>query len=407
MNKKLLNVAVAAALVAPAAALADVTIYGQLHMSLDYTDTNTDVPAGTVPSQKKTNLGVSSNSSRIGFKGWEDLGSGLKAIWQIESLVSLDEGGSTPIPGGVRGLGGSTPSLGTNRGLGTRNTFLGLGGGFGTFLMGKHDTPFKLLGRALDPFGDSIADTRQLLGNGMNGGANSMFDVRPPNTIAYITPNFAGFNAAIAYANLDETGYLAPSGLITAGGTDNNKINAWSLNATYTNGPIFAGVAYERHDIKDFLPGSGLKDRDGWRIGGSYAFGPAKVGAMWERLQKVASQTGVDAFGNPIVDFDTHRNGGTIFGTYDFGMETVKLAYTGVGNWSGGGFNDNTKANLWALGLDHHFSKRTTAYVQYTKLTNKDNAAYDLGGGGGYGDPVQPDFGKDPSAFSLGLIHKF
>ena len=402
MNKKLLTVAVATALTAPVAALADVTVYGQMHMSLDYSNAGSVAPQATprvidnngnvvdpgVISQHKSNLGVSSNSSRIGFKGFEDLGSGMKAIWQVESTTNLS------------GDAGGEAATGK---LGDRNSFVGLAGGFGTALMGHHDTPFKLLGRAFDPFGDSIADTRQLLGN--QGTKSTAWDLRPSNVVAYITPNFSGFSAALAYVSSIYIGNTPADGNgWTHFGADNNRLSAWSMNATYANGPIFAGAAYERHNIKSYgtwegigaTPGSKeAKNPDAIRVGGSFSFGPGKVGAMWERL-------------NDADFIDAKRDGGTIFGTFSFGMETAKLAYTHAGEWDVGGHKQkDTAASLVAVGLDHNFSKRTTAYTQYTKLINKSAAGYVLGSGGGYGDYVAPALGKDPSAISVGLIHKF
>jgi predicted porin len=364
MNKKLLTVAVAAILAAPTAVLADVTVYGRLHMSADYTDsTSTPTRPGS-----KTNLGVSSNSSRLGFKGSEDVGGGLKTVWQMESTIDVD--------------GDSASSLAN------RNTYLGLAGGFGTFLMGRHDTPFKMFSRSLDPFTDTIADTRQLLGQSgaFDGGVG--FDLRAPNVIAYITPDFSGFNAVLAYV----TGAAK-----NTQGADNNKLGAFSFNTTYKNGPIYAGFAYENHS-KNIVGTTGRNNPSAWRLGGSYAFGPAKIGAMYEQLSDVDSSTA-----------NLKRSGSTLFGTYTFGMETVKLAYTQVGKWkNNAGSLSNSQASLVALGVDHQLSKRTTAYAQYTGLNNKSSANYSLGGGGGYGDPIATTaFGRDPGAFSLGLTHNF
>ncbi|CAK0772292.1 Outer membrane protein (Porin) [Gammaproteobacteria bacterium] len=391
MNKKILTAAITAALVAPTAVLAEVTVYGQMHMSLDYTNSGrtavTYVP-GTKTAERKSNLDVSSNSSRLGFKGSEDLGSGLKAVWQVESTVAVDE------------------ATGAGNALGGRNTFLGLAGGFGTVLMGKHDTPFKMLGRSLDPFGDTIADNRQLLGNtskyaGLSGVG---FDLRAPNVVAYITPNFSGFGAVLAYVSGVTANTL---------GADENTLSAVSMNATYTNGPIYAGLAYERHGLKEVGTQTATvqaKDPTAWRLGGSYTFGPAKVGAMYEQLKNVNLAAATAAA------TDTKRTGATLFGTYSFGMETVKLAYTMANKWKVGGVEaPGSDASLLALGMDHNFSKRTTAYAQYTKLTNKDGtgvakvgaAGYSLGGGGGYGDAITGVAGDDPSSISVGMIHKF
>jgi len=137
MNKKLLAVAVAAALVAPLAAFADsgnVTISGDMKVSVDSLDNG-----------NTRKLNASSNSSHIAFAGNEDLGNGLKAVWQVDSEVAM----------GATGNGSNA--------LSSRNSFLGLAGGFGTFVVGKHDTPVKLLGRKVDLFGDQIGDSRNLI----------------------------------------------------------------------------------------------------------------------------------------------------------------------------------------------------------------------------------------------------
>lgn len=386
MNKKLISLAVSTVLVGSTSAFADVTVYGQLHMSMDYTNSKTKPAAADV--SRKSNLSVSSNSSRLGFKGNEDVGSGLKAVWQIESAVGMDEGA------------GTSPSLtDMNKktySIGSRNSYLGLAGDFGTFLLGKHDTPFKMFSRSLDPFTDTIADTRQLLGNQQEYGT-STWELRPANVVAYITPNFSGFGAVVAYVTgLNEGISYDTKGNMISGGADNNKLTAISMNATYKNGPIYVGAAYESHNIKN-LGGANANSPSAWRLGGSYTFGPATIGGMWEQ----------------ISDYDlvkAERSGGTLFGTYTFGMETIKLAYTAVGErkkaLAGKDIKDSD-ASLWAIGVDHKFSKRTTAYAQYTAMNNNSKAMYSLGSGGGYGDPVEPAIGKDPNAFSVGLIHKF
>jgi predicted porin len=143
--KKILAVAIATAFAAPAfAATSNVDVYGKLHMSVNwYNDQPSDI----------NDIGISSNASRIGFKGSEDLGGGLKGIWQIESGLNLDEQNGT---------------------LANRNSFVGLSGGFGTALLGNHDTPLKLVGRKVDLFGDTIADSRNVMGGGSDGRAQNV-----------------------------------------------------------------------------------------------------------------------------------------------------------------------------------------------------------------------------------------
>jgi len=106
MQKKIIALAIAAAISGPAFADGNVTVYGVANASFDLVDN------GSIGATSGTrNNKISSNASRIGFKGSEDLGEGLKAVWQIESLISLD------------GAAAATPDT-----LGTRNTYVGLSG---------------------------------------------------------------------------------------------------------------------------------------------------------------------------------------------------------------------------------------------------------------------------------------
>ena len=147
MNKKLLAAAVAAAVVAAPAAFAESTVYGKMHSSIDAIDYDTT---------NEDNWEVNSRASRLGFKGSEDLGNGLKAIYQIE--LSVNAGGGGQGQGGNSGLGGKT-----------RNTFIGLAGDWGTALVGRHDTPAKMAFYAAgnERLGDSVIDLN--LGSNLNG----------------------------------------------------------------------------------------------------------------------------------------------------------------------------------------------------------------------------------------------
>ena len=80
MNKKLIAAAIAAAMVAPAA-YAQATLYGKFHTSIDKNDND---------SYDEDNWEVNSRASRLGVKGSEDLGGGLKAIYQLEVNVNSD-----------------------------------------------------------------------------------------------------------------------------------------------------------------------------------------------------------------------------------------------------------------------------------------------------------------------------
>lgn len=368
MNKKLLALAVAAAL-APVAAMADsgnVTIYGVMDASYDITD-NGNTAAGV--SGARTNK-VSSNNGRIGFKGNEDLGNGTSAIWQIESTMNLDVGANT---------------------LGTRNTFVGLSSkSMGTVLLGRHDTPYKLATRSLDYFTDGLADNRNIMGGGAFGAAAS-FDGRPNNVAAYISPTVNGLHAAIAYV----------AGAETTTASNTTKGNAYSLMGMYNNGPLMASLAYERHNMG--TPGTGTivgtaamtnRDESAWKLGVGYKFGALDVGFAYEKTSDNLA-AGTEQFGHRAY---------TLGAKYKMGSNDLKLAYINANNLAN---TSNTGANQWALGVDHHMSKRTKVFAQYVRLNNDAAAIYGLNGANATGAVNANGAGADPSAWSFGVRHSF
>ncbi|BAN36330.1 outer membrane protein (porin) [Sulfuricella denitrificans skB26] len=382
MNKKLIALAIAAAL-APAAAMADsgnVSIYGIMDASYDITDNgNSTAGAAGIRTQK-----VSSNSSRLGFKGTEDVGNGLSAIWQIESQINADGNGLTS-----SATGGTT--------FGGRNTFLGLSSKTaGTVILGRHDTPYKLATRSLDYFGDGLADNRNLMGQGASynlGATNFSFDGRQPDVVAYISPTMSGFHAAVAY--------VAGAELVTTSGQ--TKGNAWSAMGMYNNGPLMASLAYERHNIGsvgtgDITAGAANVDKSekAWKLGVGYKIMPAfEVGFAYEKLSDDLNA------GVKIMD----HSAWTLGGKYSMGSNDLKLAYTKAGQRADVA---DTGAHQIALGLDHNLSKRTKVYAQYVKLSNDNAAVYGLTGAGATGQVLETGrAGADPSAWSFGMRHSF
>lgn len=305
MKKSLIALAVAGVVSAPAfAATSNVDVYGVMNIAIQDTDV------------KGSDLTIIDNTSRIGFKGSEDLGGGLKAIWQIESALG----------------GNGTTAIGTNATLGTRNTFVGLGGDFGTVLMGKHDTPYKLGTVNLDIFADTIADYN--LGRTGQQIVNNTHDHRSATALAYISPTFSGFHAAAAVVmNNGEPGSTLNNG---------DTIDAVSLTGIYNNGPLFASLSWQ--DAK-------LLDSKGTKLGFGYTFGDAKVGVVYEEIN------------NAGKNFDTKA--WLVNGVYNMGPIAMKAQY---GKNNNGKFSKS--GDSWALGADYNLSKRTAAYVVYASSDN-------------------------------------
>lgn len=352
MKKSLIALAVAGTFAAPAfAATSNVDIYGVIKSSYDYIDT--DAPAGSFDSNLTR---ISSNSSRIGFKGSEDLGGGLKAVWQWETSLATDTSGAA---------------------TSNRNTFVGLAGGFGTFLVGTHDTPYKLATGSLDVFSDTMGDYNTIMGS-VNG--NNWFDLRGSNVWAYISPTFSGFHVALARVNANETG--------TQGAADGD---AWSLAGIYSNGPLFASLAWERHENGVFGAAAN-NDLTAWKLGVGYKFGDAKVGFGYESLDDDAGPTVND------------RNAWFINGTYAMGPITLKAQYASAGD---GDTAPDTSADYWAIGVDYNLSKRTKVYALYAATNNDAGGTYATGGAGAGGTFTPTVAGTDPSVLSIGIEHSF
>ncbi|BBE51942.1 Outer membrane porin protein 32 [Ferriphaselus amnicola] len=358
MKKSLISLAVAAAVAAPVAAFADsnVVVYGVANVSADSVN-NGAVVNGV------TKAKISSNTSRLGFKGNEDLGDGLSAIWQVESLISID---------------GNTSAGNVTSTFASRNTFAGLSStSLGTVIMGKHDTPYKIATRAYDVFGDGIADNRALMGTA--GGAS--FDGRQANVIAYISPVMAGFTGIAGFVQLSESPAVA-------------KGNAFSLAGMYkgTDLPLTASLSYEEH-ILDFALGAGAKET-AIKAGASYAIDALTVAAVYEQTQD-NFLAGADQFGHKSVYASAK---------YAIGAGAIKAAYTQVGAQK---TVANSGAKQWTLGYDHGLSKRTTVYGLYTKLNNNAGAVYGLFAGETGGVASSGGANSAPSAFSLGVKHSF
>jgi predicted porin len=348
MKKSLIALAVAGTFAAPAfAATENVDVYGKMHVSVSLFDENVD----TVGTVRGTNdMQFSSNASRFGLKGAEDLGGGLSAIWQVESGVTLDEGGDT---------------------LTGRNSFLGLKGGFGTVLLGTHDTPLKLVGRAVDLFGDTMADSRNVMGGGS--------DTRAKNVGVYVSPNMGGFSVTAAYStDLKNEGTDLGTPKDTGDQADNG---AYNLSATYKNGPIYVGLGYGDGDYHENNSlGAHI------RLAGGFTMGSFKLVGQYDTLEDdTAAGNDMDAF--------------MIGGAFTMGNIVLKA------NYMTKEYDVSTlEPTQFTIGADYKLSKRSTVYALYA--ATEDGVI--LGNGGGSSDQiVSGDVGGDNSVLSLGMTHTF
>ncbi|WPL15460.1 Porin [Thiorhodovibrio winogradskyi] len=446
MKKKIIGLAVAAAMAAPAAAMAEAILYGKLHVSIDYADVKnayqtpvfapngnrvrggTDFSGWGINGKGDYIPGVS-RANRVGVKGSEDLGNGLKAIYQVELGVSLADTNDNVTSG--------------SDSISMRNSFVGLAGSFGTVLVGRHDTPMKISTGKLDMFSDTMADYNGTVG---------FDDVRADNTIAYISPSFSGFQFMGAL--------VAPGGSTALG---NNNVNsdelngAWSLAGIYSNGPFYASVAYETAGNEMFMnsadseagvtlappatnctlptgalgPGSTCSyvsdDFDKWRIGlGLLDWNGFTLTAVYENQDhNPAGQTYSATVRNPGGAFVAVPDGiesqelWQIQAGYAFGNNQVKAMYgqadrdykLSTANYPGAANTNNRnqisawdgERTVWAIAFDHNFSKRTKAYILYTNVDDDYEDYVTMTGTPNISNGVTSSW----DGFSLGMIHKF
>ncbi len=330
----------------------NVEVYGQARLSVDMIDTDSK----TADADTKLTR-VSSNSSRLGFKGKEDLGDGLSAVYQVELGVVFDGSVST---------------------VSFRNTYGGLNSkSLGTLIFGIHDTPYKLATGGLDIFGDTMGDYNAIIGN-VNGAAN--FDLRTQDAIHYQSPTWGGFHFRAA---------TSTKGTETSNGAVADP-SGYSASAVYSSATLYAALAYESHK-NNFATWDLGTTITGTKAGVGYTFGDTKIGLVYEALK------------DDLSNSQYTRNALYLALSHKLGNETIKLAYGSADD--GDNPATETGATQITAGIDHALSKRTTIYALYSKMKNDANATYSMGVG------VAPipgvGAGEDPSAVSIGINHSF
>ena len=356
MQKKTIVLALGAGLVS-GTAQADVDLlgkavqlYGQLHVSADYYDRGS--ATGAVPDP--VGVEITSNSSRIGFKGKRELVPGLDGVFKFESDVDVS---------GERGT------------LSERNRYLGLSGAWGTLIAGVHDTPHKITGSDYTLFGDTVGDRRSILGQ-TAAGAN-LFNVRAKSMAQYQV-GVAGFQAKAMYSN-DFEGNSNP---------DNNQTLV-GAGIGYANKMFSVGAAYE---AQESMGGVANSDASGMRVGAKVKFGPAQVGAIYEKLTD-------DGFG-AAVERDAYGVNARVK-LADFTLAAQYL----VADNSEAATNDG--ADQYSFGMYYDLAKDAQVYVMYAALDNDDGASYRLARSG-HGQSFNPTAaGEKVTAASVGMIYKF
>lgn len=380
MQRKLIVLAVAAALGAPAVALAEastVQLYGKITAEYGYVDQGSGKP--------NTDLFQTPGGSAIGLKGEEQLGGGLSAWFQCESSAD------------VRGA--------NQDGFCGRNSALGLKGPFGNVHFGRWDTPFKrvlTIGKVGAESTGLFGSAFLLAGNstGTKDGDNrNVWRRRQASMVYYESPALAGFQVLAGFS----TGNHATAALNS---TTSAKPRVLSISAGYNNGPLRFGAGYERHN--EFGSVGGSNDDHAWVVAGSYTFmGKLKIGGSYNRqkYENTATMNSTKKAWNLGVDWKIKGPHGVqaSFTKADdiTGTASIANGATAIDASTVPLPGANTGARLWQIAYVHTFSKRTSAKFGYIRLDNDSNALYALGGSRVAGP------GADQNAWATYWTHTF
>lgn len=350
MQKKLIALAVASLAAAPALAQTNVTVYGVADVTLENVRATGATATGASLENRQR---VTANSSLLGFRGTEDLGNGLAAIFQFETGVAAD------------GSGAAGPFTST------RDTFVGLKGGFGTIKLGNNSNPYRRLGAAFDfnpgatgvPFNGAIVG--QFGGGPINTGLTGLDD-RLPNSVAYDSPNLAGFQAQAIYgANEGRTNAANP-----------RSDHTYGLGLNYGNGPLYVGYTFERRNDQANISaafGPAVDNKlTGNRVGAKYQFmGTTTVGVLWDRakLEDAAADAKRDAWGVQLEHL--------------MGANQFVVQYSQTRDLKGSVCNPpadcgESAAKMWSVAWNYNLSKRTMIKTYYASIRNERDAAYDF-----------------------------
>jgi len=291
---------------------------------------------------------VQNNASRFGVKGSEDLGDGLKSIYQFE--VEMDADGSTGA-----GLGKS------------RNSGVGLEGGFGKVILGIWDTPFKVARNKIELFDNTtsfssikVMGRTATLSNSTNttvkAVASNDYNSRQKNSVTYWTPSLAGVQIAAAY-KADET---------------TNYKSSVSTSATFEMDSLYVAAAYE---VRPDQSAAATND-SGVRLVAKYSLGDFWLGAAYEQLTT-----------NYTTTFKATQANVELVGSVKFGASSLGVAYVKAGSPEASGTLSgvaqsgsaiDATATQTSLRYGYNFSKRTEVFAAYSALKNDTNVKYAL-----------------------------
>jgi predicted porin len=351
---------------------ADVQVMGHIDESINYIDGSNS----PYVDKGDTETRFICTTCSIGFKGSEDLGNGLKALFFLDWQYDIN------------GNGNGAPS---NGGLSGRDQYLGLGGNFGTLKAGTMSTLYKSYGAMLDPAYRTIAQQRDIgLQSGLHRGRGSDGQGRATNTVRYDTPNWNGLKGGLTYTIRPDSD--APP----------SHDNPMSAGVSYENGGILLTGAY----LSNFAGG----DDQAFQLGAKYTLNNFSVFGQYEFDKGLITDQQTETLGQ-----NNTGDGADVWmvgATYTMGNNMLYAAY-------GQGDNAKTQNNVsqnnnastvsvsdykaWEIVGIHNFSKRTLGYLGYVGNNGITTNGLDWGGTTG---TSKNDF-DGVAHYTVGVKHTF
>ncbi|WP_418132447.1 porin [Variovorax sp. NFACC28] len=404
-----------------ASAQSSVTLFGVVDASISgYSNTARDNRATVFPnafgipvylnqgSVKTSSRGLANsgyNSSRLGFRGTEDLGGGLAASFWLEAPISNDDG---------------------QQGIATfaRRSTVSLSGGFGEIRLGRDYTPTFWNDTVFDPFGTNGVGTNLIstantpFGNfGTPAASTGAFTnvgtsnyVRASNSIGYFLPsNLGGFYGQVQYAFAEKTKYS--SGIYTPDVANSQRQGRYiGGRFGYANGPLDVAVSYGNSTVGDNYYAGTTTKVNTLNLGASYDFGPVKLfGELSKAKNKIDYEVTPLAGGRPDIDLTGYLLGVTV----PVGAGLIRASWSHVKYDTNQPFNPfavnnaDPKANKIALGYVHNLSKRTALYATIARVSNKNGAGLTVGGPSFYNNTAGAFTPKSSTGYDFGIRHAF
>jgi len=396
MKKSLVALA-ALAVAGVASAQSSVTLFGVVDAAVSgYSNKSENVFGQSVKTERTALSSSGYNSSRLGFRGTEDLGGGLAASFWLEAGVNNDDGS-----------GNANGGLNFNR----RST-VSLSGGFGEVRLGRDYTPTFWNDTVFDPFGTngvgtnliSTANGVSTLGaaGGFGGNGNS---TRASNSVGYfLPPNLGGFYGQLMYAFNERDKY--DPGTATPATAVSRAGRYVGGRFGYANGPLDVAVSYGNSTTADAFYAGTTDSVKTANLGASYDFGVVKLFGEISKAKNERDYENTPLF--PVADVDL--KGYLVGVTVPVGAGLIRASYSHVKydvNSNAFFAPNDPNAKKFALGYVHNLSKRTALYATVARVNNNDGAALAVGGPAFY-NPTGAGFTpKNSTGYDFGIRHAF